>query len=92
MPSYNDEEKTVIGRDYVFPKVSKVIGLKPDQLVIDQSVWGLVIRPLGYDPGVRGLERLVNMMCRKAAKIIVSGEATNVRITPDNVKQFTQEF
>lgn len=92
MPSYNDEEKTVIGRDYVLPKTKQLIGLKEDQLEIDDAVWGIVIRPLGYDPGVRGLERLINMMCRKAARLIVSGEAKNVRITPDNVKQFTQEF
>lgn len=92
MPSYNDEEKMHIGRDYVFPKVSKLIGLRPEQLVIDEPVWEIIIRPLGYDPGIRGLERLVNMMCRKAARMIVSGEAKNIKITADNHKLFTQEF
>lgn len=92
MPSYNDEEKMHIGRDYVFPKVSKLIGLKPEQLVIDEPVWEIIIRPLGYDPGIRGLERLVNMMCRKAARMIVAGEAKNIKITADNHKLFTQEF
>ena len=92
MPSYNDEEKTVIGRDYVLPKTRKLIGLKPDQLTIDEAVWGTVIRPLGYDPGIRGLERLINMMCRRAATIIVSGQAKSVMITPENVLQFTQEI
>jgi ATP-dependent Lon protease len=92
MPSYNDEEKTVIGKDYVLPKTRKLIGLKPDQLVIDDAVWADIIRPLGYDPGIRGLERLINMMCRKAARIIVSGEAKNVRITPENAKIFTSEI
>lgn len=92
MPSYNDEEKTVIGRDYVLPKTKKLIGFKPDQLEIDPAVWEEIIRPLGYDPGIRGLERLINMMCRKAARMIVSGEVQNVRITPDNVKIFTSEI
>ncbi len=91
MPSYNDEEKMHIGRDYVFPKVSKLIGLKPEQLVIDEPVWEIIIRPLGYDPGIRGLERLVNMMCRKAARMIVAGEAKNIKITADNHKLFTSE-
>jgi ATP-dependent Lon protease len=91
MPSYNDEEKTHIGRDYVFPKVSKLIGLRPEQLVIDQDVWEIIIRPLGYDPGIRGLERLVNMICRKAARMIVAGEAKNIKVTPDNYKLFTSE-
>ena len=92
MPSYNDEEKTHIGRDYVFPKVRKLIGLKPEQLVIDEPVWEIVIRPLGYDPGIRGLERLINMMCRKAARMIVAGEAKNIKITAENVKLFTQDY
>lgn len=92
MPNYNDDEKMHIGRDYVFPKVSKLIGLKPEQLVIDEAVWEIVIRPLGYDPGIRGLDRLINMMCRKAARMIISGEAKNIKITPDNVKLFTQDF
>ncbi len=91
MPSYNDEEKMHIGRDYVFPKVSKLIGLKPEQLVIDEPVWEIIIRPLGYDPGIRGLERLVNMMCRKAARMIIAGEAKNIKITADNHKLFTSE-
>lgn len=92
MPSYNDEEKTVIGRDYVLPKTKKLIGLKPEQLEIEPTVWEEIIRPLGYDPGIRGLERLINMMCRKAARMIISGEVQNVRITLDNVKMFTSEI
>ncbi len=91
MPSYNDEEKTVIGRDYVLPKVKKLIGLQPEQLTIDDPVWEEIIRPLGYDSGIRGLERLINMMCRKAARIIVSGEAKQIKITLDNYKTFTSE-
>lgn len=92
MPSYNDEEKTHIGRDYVLPKTRKLIGLKPDQFSIDEPVWADIIRPLGYDPGIRGLERLINMMCRKAARIIVEGQAKNVRVTMDNYKIFTSEI
>lgn len=92
MPSYNDEEKTAIGRDYVLPKIRKLIGLKQDQFVIDEDVWEPIIRPLGYDPGIRGLERLINMMCRKAARMIVAGEAKNVHITLDNYKIFTSEI
>ena len=92
MPSYNDEEKIAIGKDFVLPKIRKLIGLKPDQLTIDDAIWADVVRPLGYDPGIRGLERLINMMCRRVARIIVSGEAKNVMITPENVKDFISEI
>ncbi len=92
MPSYSDTEKMVIGRDYVLPKTRALMGLKEDQLQIDDAIWQPVIRPLGYDPGVRSLDRLINMMCRRVAKLIVEGEVKNVRITPDNIKKFTQDF
>ncbi|HSX09489.1 MAG TPA: AAA family ATPase [Candidatus Saccharimonadales bacterium] len=91
MPSYNDEEKTQIAKDFVLPKVKKLIGLKPEQLAIDDAVWEIIIRPLGYDPGIRGLERLINMICRKAARMIVSGQAKSVRVTPEDVKIFVSE-
>ncbi|HVF69850.1 MAG TPA: AAA family ATPase [Xanthomonadales bacterium] len=92
MPSYNDEEKTVIGRDFVLPKTMQMTGLLPDQLSIDPGVWEGLVRPLGYDPGIRGLDRLITGMCRKAATVIISGQADKVKITTENVKQFLPEW
>jgi len=92
MPSYNDEEKVVIGRDYVLPKTMKLTGLLPNQLIIDQAVWEGLVRPLGYDPGIRGLDRLITGMCRKAATQIVLGQAQTVKITNENIKQFLPEW
>jgi ATP-dependent Lon protease len=92
MPSYNDEEKIVIGRDFVLPKTMKMTGLLPEQLTIDPGVWEPVVRPLGYDPGIRGLDRLITGICRKAATVIISGQASTVKVTPENVKQFLPEW
>ena len=92
MPNYNDAEKKVIGRDYVLPKVRSQMGLREDQLIIDESVWDAMIRPLGYDPGVRALDRIIGMICRRAARMIVAGEAENVRVTMNNMKPFVQDF
>lgn len=92
MPSYNDDEKTQIGKNYVLPKTMKMTGLLPDQLIIDESVWQPLIRPLGYDPGVRGLDRIITAMCRKAATVIITGQAQTVKITADNLKQFMPQW
>jgi ATP-dependent Lon protease len=92
MPSYNDEEKIVIGRDFVLPKTMKMTGLLPEQLTIDPGVWEPVVRPLGYDPGIRGLDRLITGICRKAATVIISGQASTVKVTPENIKQFLPEW
>lgn len=88
MPSYTDEEKLVIARSYLFPKVREDTGLKPEQLVIDDPVWPIIIRPLGFDSGIRSLERTISGICRKTARLIIEGRAQGVRITPENVKGF----
>lgn len=88
MPSYTDAEKTVIGRNYLFKKIRNRIGLTEMQLTIDESVWPGIIRPLGFDSGMRSLERTIEGICRKTARMIVEGKAQSVRVTNDNVKEF----
>jgi ATP-dependent Lon protease len=92
MPSYNDEEKIAIGRDFVLPKTKQLTGLLPEQLIIQEDVWEGLVRPLGYDPGIRGLDRLITGICRKAATMVISGQADTVQVNSDNVKQFLPEW
>ena len=88
MPSYNDEEKIIIGKSYVFPKVMTDTGLTSAQLTIDDSVWQNIVRPLGFDSGIRTLERTINGICRKVARNMVEGKCNSFRLTSDNIKQF----
>ncbi len=88
MPSYTDEEKTVIAQKYLFPKVRRQTGLLDNQLVIQDFVWPGIIRPLGFDSGIRSLERTIDGICRKAARAIVEGRMQTVTITVDNLKEF----
>lgn len=88
MPSYTDDEKIVIGKSYVFPRIRADAGLTDIQLQIDDSVWPLVVRPLGFDSGIRTLERTINGICRKVARQIVEGKSPNFRLTAENIKQF----
>ncbi len=92
MPSYSDEEKIIIGRDYILPKAMTKAGLKPGELIIDESCWPKIVRPLGYDAGVRTLKRTIEGVCRKVAKLIVEGKTTQVQIKPENVKQFLPQW
>lgn len=88
MPSYTDEEKLVIARDYLLPQIFERSGLKPGELVIDNDLWPGIVRPFGYDTGIRSLSRTLEAMCRKVAKQIVEGSAQKVHITKDNLKQY----
>lgn len=88
MPSYTDEEKTVIAQKYLFPGILKQTGLTDGQLIVDQSVWPTIIRPLGFDSGIRSLERTIEGICRKAARLIVEGKAQSVTVNGQNIKEF----
>lgn len=88
MPSYTDEEKIVIGRDYLLPRAMEEAGLKSGELVISDSCWPKIVRPLGYDAGVRALKRTIESICRKVAKMIVEGKVKQVKIEPENIKKF----
>ena len=88
MPSYTDEEKIAIAKNYVFPRVMKESGLKVEQLVVNDDVWAKIVRPLGFDSGIRSLERTINGICRKVARMIVEGKVTSVTVTQENVKDF----
>lgn len=92
MPSYSDEEKITIGRDYVLPMVMEESGLKANQLIVDEQVWPTIVRPLGYDAGIRTLERTIKGVCRKVAKLIVESKTDSVHLTPENVKQFVPRW
>ncbi len=86
--SYTDEEKLIISKEYIMPKVYTTIGITKDQLEIGDDVWTNIIRPLGYEAGIRELERTLMGIARKAAKQILLDNETKVVITNDNVKTY----
>jgi ATP-dependent Lon protease len=88
MPSYTDIEKITIAKNYVLPKKMKEAGLSDNQLVFDETVWPQMVRPLGFDAGIRTLERTIDGVVRKAAREIVEGKAQSIRLTPANAKQY----
>ncbi|MBI3385880.1 AAA family ATPase [Candidatus Gottesmanbacteria bacterium] len=92
MPSYSDEEKIKIGRDYVLPTLLRESGLTVDNLTIDPDVWPKLVRPLGYDSGIRSLERTLNSLCRKVARMIVEGKGKSFHIAADNIKDFIEAY
>lgn len=88
MSSYSDEEKAHIAKDYLLPKVMEASGVLPDQIAFHDDVWPLVIRPLGFDAGIRQLERTITTLVRKIAKKIIMGEGERFEITPENFREY----
>ncbi|MFZ2025413.1 MAG: AAA family ATPase [Microgenomates group bacterium] len=92
MPSYSDEEKITIARDYVMPELLKASGLTKENLTIDDAVWPKLVRPLGYDAGIRSIERTMNGVCRKVARAIVEGKGKTFHITESNIKEYIETY
>lgn len=92
MPSYSDQEKTIIAQRYVIPKLLEQSGMKPDSLIIADDVWPKMVRPLGYDAGIRTLERTLKSAVSKAARLMLEQNLQQVVITNENIKYFVPAF
>ena len=92
MPTYSDQEKIVIAKEYILPKLLKDAGLKPEQFRIKDDVWPAMVRPLGFDAGIRTLQRTLQGAVRKAVRIIVERGFPDVIITQENAKIFMPKY
>lgn len=88
MPSYTDEQKIAIGKTYVLPQAIAMAGFDRNALLIDEDVWPLIVRPLGFDAGIRTVERTIESICRKVAKLMIEGKVKQCLITKENIKDF----
>ncbi len=88
MPSYTDNEKIVIGKQYMLPKILQSSGLPDNALIIDEDVWPSIVRPLGFDSGMRTLERTIEGVVRKVALQVVQGKGSEFHITGQNIKEY----
>ncbi|MCC6711549.1 MAG: AAA family ATPase [Candidatus Pacebacteria bacterium] len=92
MPSYTDTEKIQIAQRYILPKLLSDAGLKDGQFIIRDDVWQMITRPLGYDMGIRTLQRTLQGAVRKAVRIIVERGFQQVIITKENAKIFMPRY
>ena len=90
MPSYSDLEKVTIGKNYLLPKALEEAGLEKENLQIEDTLWPQIIRPLGFDAGIRSLQRSVQAICRKVAKKIVEGSITQLKLTAENLGEYLE--
>lgn len=92
MPGYDDDEKTVIARDYLLPRQLKITGMPQATITFAKEVWPAVVRPLGYDAGIRTMERTINAIVRKCAKKMVTGQGEKFEITLENLKDYLPKW
>jgi ATP-dependent Lon protease len=85
---YTEEEKVQIARKHLLPRQIEAHGLEPGFLEVPDRMLRALIRTHTREAGVRELERKLATVCRKAARRVVAGRATRVRVTPHNLEEF----
>lgn len=88
MPSYTDDQKIAIGRDYILPRLMKESAIPDGAIQIEDEVWKALAREAGYDPGIRSVERKVESIVRTAAFRMVGGAGTSFVVNGANMKEF----
>lgn len=88
LSSYTREEKFHIAKGHLVPKQLKKHGLKASMLRIADKALYLIIDSYTREAGVRGLERQIAKICRKAARLIVEEGAAKVSVTAKNLTDF----
>ena len=75
LPGYTEEEKLGIARKYLVPKQLEAHGLNTEQVTITEGALRTAIREYTREAGVRGLERQIAALARKAARRVAEGKA-----------------
>lgn len=88
LSGYTELEKFHITKDHLLPKQINDHGLKKTQLQLKDEAIIHIIRYYTREAGVRSLERQLASICRKTAKIIVSGEKKRVIVSENNLEEF----
>ncbi len=87
LSSYTREEKFNIAKKHLVPKQLKKHGESSKTLKINDGALYEIIDCYTREAGVRKLERKIADVCRKSAKMLVSGK-DKISVTENNLKDF----
>jgi ATP-dependent Lon protease len=83
LSGYTEEEKLGIAERYLVPRQIEDHGLARDRIEIGEPVLRLLVREYTREAGVRGLERRIGDLCRKAAVRVARGSEAPIDVTED---------
>lgn len=87
LSGYTDTEKLEIARRHLLPKLLRANGLREGELVVDDDAILRAAREYTREAGVRGLERTLSEVARKAARRIGEGGPAPVHVTRDGLPE-----
>ncbi len=88
LSGYLENEKIEIAKKHLIKTQLERNGLNQEEWSITDEALGDLIKYYTREAGVRGLERALASLCRKAIKEIVQGKAKEVKITQNNLEEY----
>lgn len=85
---YTDIEKFEIAKRYLLPKQLEKHGLTASKASVSDGALKEIIDYYTREAGVRGLEREIGKLLRKAAKLIADGERKSVKIGEKSIEKY----
>ena len=86
--SYTENEKMHIAVEHLLPKQMKQHGLTENQFSVSRKAMEKMIHQYTREAGVRGLERRLAALCRKADREILEKGQKQVHITERNLEKY----
>lgn len=85
---YTENEKEHIAKDHLIPKQLEVNGIPEGKLKIQTPALRKIITLYTREAGVRGLEREIGQICRKAAREIMENDQKKVTVNSKNLENY----
>ena len=89
LSGYTEDEKHNIAMQHLLQKQIERNGLKKGELTIEENAILDIIRYYTREAGVRGLEREISKICRKAVKnLLVNPKVKSITVNSDNLHDY----
>ncbi|PRM16901.1 Lon protease [Haemophilus influenzae] len=89
LSGYTEDEKLNIAIRHLLAKQIERNGLKKGELTVEESAILDIIRYYTREAGVRGLEREISKICRKAVKnLLVNPKLKSITVNSDNLHDY----
>jgi ATP-dependent Lon protease len=86
LSGYLLEEKIEIAVRHLIPKQFREHGLEMNKLKFPKPIIRKIIEDYSRESGVRNLERLIAKVIRNRARYIISNDAYNIKLTPEDIR------
>ncbi len=88
LTGYTEDEKLQIATRYLVPKQLEAHGLTPAKVQVGEPAVRMIIREYTREAGVRGLERRIADLCRKAARKVADGYTRKFRVDEKRAREW----